>query len=731
MVKRARNSGLVRTLLCGILIAGCPSVTLAETRHPYFGELHLHTNYSLDAYVFGTNVGADEALRYARGETVQHPGGFNVRLRTPLDFAAVTDHAEYTGALAMAQDPESALRQDSPMMASFVRFGTWLSAFNFYRVLAISIVQDMPFQTLQGDQVAGKAWRELTGIADAYYQPGKFTTFAGWEWTATPDFKNLHRIVLFKDPAHTPANAFSSIDSTEPTALWQWMDGQLAQGNEVLAITHNGNLSNGALYPRRQTASGKKVDHTYAANRMVHEPVAEITQVKGQSETTLGLSPGDEFADFNTFVWLLLGASGTPTDYGSYLRLALRDGIAMQGALGFNPYKVGFVSGSDSHSAVSAYRHDEYFGEHSLIDDTPEERLAGVKLLNLDNREISPAGLTGVWAEANDRDSLWKGIRRKETFATSGLRMPVRFFGGWQFDRTTNDFAELSSIGYEQGVPMGADLPARAGDKPTFLVWAGSDSSGPDLDRIQIVKGWAQSGQSFERVYDVVWAGDRKPISGRLPSLGNTVNPVTATYENTIGEKALLGSWTDEDFDPGADAFYYLRVLAIPTPRWTTIDAVSLGVDPPTNVPLFQQDRAWSSPIWYKPSSTDRRKLSVTVAELIDRGAQRLDSAALEERFRGRTIKVSNLVANRNFDIQLGHDGYQSIVAVDGRPASDEERRGHDMSASIKYEFSKDSVAVSIGGAEIQIAVFQHDGRYLAARSDEYGFVNYEWRVLP
>lgn len=406
----------------------------SSSRNAYFGELHIHSSWSIDAYVFGTRLEPQDATRYAMGETVRHTGGFDVQLAQPLDFTVVMDHSEYTGAFAMADDPESLFRKNSPLIASLLRFGAWADGLDFYKVLAASLVKNVPIETLQGPEVAGNAWKQIAGIAERFNQPGKFTTFPGWEWTSTPDYKNLHRIVFFKDATRVSDSEFSSIQSTRPDALWKWMAEQRATGNDVIAVTHNGNLSNGALYPRAADALGQTVDRGYAEARMRNEPVAEIAQVKGQSETTPFLSPDDDFADFNVFVWLLLGAKGVPTDYGSYMRLALRDGIAMQGAFGFNPYKFGMVAGSDAHSAVSSYRQDGYFGEHAAFDDTIEKRLSSTRTLNLDNRQVCTAGLTGVWAEQNTREAIWAAVWRKETYATSGLRMKVRLFGGWQFD---------------------------------------------------------------------------------------------------------------------------------------------------------------------------------------------------------------------------------------------------------------------------------------------------------
>jgi Protein of unknown function (DUF3604) len=699
-------------------------------RNAYFGELHIHSSWSIDAYVFGTRIGPEDATKYAMGLPVIHPGGFRVQLKHPLDFTVVMDHSEYTGALAMADDPNSPLRKNNAVVANLLRFGTWANGMDLYKLLSVSVVLDKPIKVLQGPDVAGYAWRQIVGIADRYNRPGRFTTFPGWEWTSTPDYKNLHRIVFFKDGAHTSQTEFSSLNSTDPQELWKWMAEQRAAGNEVIAISHNGNLSNGALYPRRVNFRGQPIDKAYAQTRMLNEPVSEVDQVKGESETTPFLSPEDRFADFNVFVWLLLGAKGIPTDYGSYMRLALRDGIAMQGAFGFNPYKFGMVAGSDSHSAASAYRQDNYFGEHGTLDDTVQKRLSPVKHLNMDNRQVCTAGLTGVWADQNTRESIWSAIQRKETYATSGLRMKVRMFGGWDYSPEILKQQDWVKVGYAKGVPMGGDLPPAASKAPSFIVWAKSDPTGPNLDRIQIVKGWAENGQSFEKIYDVAWAGDRKPnpITGQVGPIGNTVNISNGTYKNTIGSTELETVWTDPDFKPDLDAFYYARVLLIPAPRWTTIQAAQLGVVPPSVVPLTVQDRAWSSPIWYTPSAQARKAAQpgVTVAELEKKGAVALNDAQLKNLIVGKTARIRNMVTGHRFDILYGVDGKRLVTAIDGKTPDPSTTGDLVFDPETAYKIQGGHVIAYVNGTEFDAAVYKLGDKYVAARNDEYGYANYE-----
>jgi hypothetical protein len=722
-------------LLSGMLAAILTTTRLAlaqenPDRNAYFGELHIHSSWSCDAYVFGTRLGPEDATKYAMGQPVIHPGGFKVQLKQPLDFTLVMDHSEYTGVFPLADDPNSPFRKNDPLMADTMRVGAWANGMDLYKVLSVTIVKDKPIKELQGPDVAGYAWKQLVKIADTYNKPGKFTTFPGWEWTSTPDYKNLHRIVFFKDSKHVPVSEYSSIDSVYPEDLWKWMDTQRAAGNDVVAIPHDGNLSNGALYPRQVTYAGQPIDKADTEARMRNEPVSEVTQVKGQSETTPRLSPEDEFANFNIFVWLLLGAKGVPTDYGSYMRLALRDGIAMQGAFGFNPYKFGFTAGSDSHSAASAYRQDNYFGEHGTFDDTPEKRLSPVKHLNMDNRQVNPAGLTGVWAEENTRESIWAAIFRKETYATSGLRMKVRLFGGWEYDPEVLKQKEWVKTGYAKGVPMGGDLPAAKSKAPSFIVWAQSDPTSANLDRVQIIKGWAKNGQSFEKIYDAVWAGARKPdpATGKLPAIGSTVDISKGTYQNTTGSKELKAVWTDPDFDPSLDAFYYARALLIPTPRWSTIQAVKLGMVPPEVVPLTVQDRAWSSPIWYTPSGEARKaaKPGVTVAELTQQGGVALNDAQLQETIVGKTAKVRNTVTGQRFEILYGTSGQRLITAVDGKAPTPEVMGDLMFDPETEYKIHDGHIITTIGGTPFDVTVYKLGDKYLASRSDEYGYANYE-----
>jgi len=532
-----------------------------------------------------------------------------------------------------------------------------------------------------------------------------------------------------------PAVPFTAIDSVDPRELWAWMDAQRKAGNELLAVSHNANLSDGLMFPTEVDEKGRPIDRAWAQTRMRNEPLTEMKQVKGQSETTPGLSPNDEFAGYEVFVWQLLGAKGAPREYGSYVRQAYRDGIALEQARGFNPYKFGVVSGSDSHVSAVPYRQENFFGVHGTVDDTPEKRVNGASVLGLNSLWVSPAGLSCVWADENTREAIFAGLQRKETYSTSGVRVLVRFFGGWGFDRAVLEQRDWWKTGYAEGVPMGGDLPPPTAKAPSFVVQALKDPDSANLDRIQIVKGWSQSGQSFEKIYDVAWSGGRRPVpsTGRVPPVGSTVDLAKATYTNTIGAADLHTVWKDPDFDPSLDAFYYVRVLEIPTPRWSTIQAVKLGRVPPSGAGFGPtiQERAWSSPIWYTPSAQARKaaKPGVTVAELVRKGAVALDDAQLTQLVVGKTVRVRNAVTGQRFEILYGTGGQRLITAVDGKTPDLTSMAEALHGGQIPYEIRDGHLITQIGGTRFEVTVYRLGDRYLASRDNEYGYANYEVEV--
>jgi hypothetical protein len=719
----------------------------APQRNAYFGETHVHTSWSFDAYIFGNHfTGPADAYRYARGEAIPHPLGYDVKITTPLDWMGVTDHSEYAGVVRLSNDPQSPISKLP--IASQLKVRDPADIQRIYLWLGGSMIEAKPIEALVQPSISDTVWKANNDAANAANEPGKFTAFCAYEWTSNPDFRNMHRNVFFKDCAKVPDRPFSSLQSQAPEDLWAWMDEQRAAGNELLAISHNANLSGGLMFPTEVDFKGRPIDQAWADSRERNERLTEIKQIKGQSEVHPLLSPNDEFANFEVLNYLLGDPQGQfITIGGSYVRQALKDGVAMQEARGYNPFKTGVVGGSDSHNTAVPYRQENFFGGHARLDGTLKERMAGHNFAGMDVRFENPAGLTGIWAEENTRESLFDAMQRKETFATSGPRMTIRMFGGWDYPADITQNAAWVDVAYTGGVPMGGDLqPGTAGKAPTFVVSAVKDPTSGNLDRIQIVKGWAKDGQSFERVYDVVWAGDRTPdpVTGKVPAIGTTVDIANASYTNDIGTVELTGTWTDPDFDPALDAFYYARALEIPTPRWTTIQAKGLGVPPPQMVAATVQERAWSSPIWYTPPADARGgPVGTTVAQLRDRGATQLTTAELTTLLDGRFTWVRNNVTGGTFKVQWTKDGRMLVMNVD--PRFDQPSEVGDLAESsylgqsTTYTIQDDTVVTNFGNRDYTFTVFKVAGgtgdmaatgdTYIAARSNEFGFANYE--VIP
>ena len=578
-------------------MAPAPRRSRIPERNAYFGEEHIHTSWSVDAWVMGNRItGPADALKYAQGETIKHPMGFDIKIDTPMDFMGVTDHSEYVGVTREANTPGSYVSKLPEAQPMIMKDPTSQEEQNRVFSYLLKLNAGAPVKALMDPKITSTVWKENVKIADEQNKPGKFTAFCSYEWTSMPGNRNMHRNVFFRACDKVPDYPFSSLDSTRPTELWNWMDAQRKAGNELLAISHNANVSDGWMYPVDvDNTTGRPIDAAWAAARDRNERLVEIKQGKGQSETHPLLSPNDEFAGYEMFQALLgLPANVGRIDHitGSYARQAYKDGIAMQDTRGYNPYKFGMAGGSDSHNTGSPYRQDNFFGLHADADGSLERRFAGVLIGGtMDVRLENPGGLTGVWAEENTRASIFDAMYRKETFGVSGPHIKVRLFGGWGYNKDILKAGDWVKQSYAGGVPMGADLqpmPSGKGTAPAFVVWAVKDPTSANLDRIQIVKGWTQNGQSFEKVYDVVWSGDRKPDkwSGRVPPIQSTVDLQTATYTNSVGSAELKTVWTDPEFDASLHAFYYARVIEIPTPRWTLIQAVKSGLPPPDIVPL-------------------------------------------------------------------------------------------------------------------------------------------------
>jgi hypothetical protein len=576
-----------------------------------FGDTHLHTKFSTDAGMIGTTLGPDEAYRVARGETVKSNLGWEVKLVRPLDFLVIADHAENLGLADFIErsDPVILGNETGKKWHDMVKAGNGYEAFlEWLRAGSTDLINE--------PQMAETIWANVNENAERYNAPGAFTTFIGYEWTSHPSGNNMHRVVIFRDGSDRASKVmpFSQYDSVDPEDLWANLkDYESRTGGRVLAIPHNGNLSNGLMFDPEKTYSGEPLSAEYAKTRNYFEPLYEATQQKGDGETHPLLSPEDAFADFETLDAANLNGSQAKTPDmlpNEYAREALKQGLLLEETFGTNPYKFGMVGGSDNHTGLPTTREENNFSKASFAEPSAtryEHPLISAEdpknSINL--KDVGAAGLAAVWARENTRESIWDAMARKETYATTGTRMTVRVFGGWDFaaeDVVRPDFART---GYDRGVPMGGDLRnAPNGITPSFMIRALRDPDGANLDRIQMIKGWMDGdGGLQERVYDVAVSDDREiNANGIAPdSVGDTVDVADASYTNTIGDVMLSAHWVDPDFDPAERAFYYVRVLEIPTPRWPAFDAKFFGIEMPENVLMKLQERAYTSPIWYTP----------------------------------------------------------------------------------------------------------------------------------
>ncbi|MBZ5694813.1 MAG: DUF3604 domain-containing protein [Acidobacteriia bacterium] len=576
----------------------------SQETHLYWGDTHLHTSNSIDAFSTGNiNADPDTAYRFAKGLPVLHPSlRTRVRIARPLDFLVVSDHAEL-----MSLQTEL-LKGNAQMLAT--EWGKRLRA-ELQADPRRSVMNFKPeerqevYKQLFTIEIRRGTWAAQVDAAERYNEPGKFTAFAGWEWSSAPDWKNLHRVIFTPSDAATAKKfiPFSSNESQKPEDLWHWLEKtEKETGAEFIAIPHNSNLSGGLMFDMVDSA-GRTITAEYARMRMRWEPVVEATQVKGTSEVLPELSPNDEFADFEIRRKLLIGTP-TPPNKGDYVRYALLRGLEIEQNTGANPYKFGMIGSTDSHTGLSSVEENNFLGKLAM-DALPQERYRPSSPVIFPAWEMSASGIAGVWATANTREAIAAAFKRKEVYATTGPRISLRVFGGYSFTKIDADAKDVSKAGYSKGVPMGGDLwNAPKGKAPSLLIYAVKDPTSGNLDRIQVIKGWLDaSGQTHEHVYNAAWAGERKLNSeGKLPAVGNTVDVRTATYSNTIGTAQLATVWTDPDFNPAQRTFYYVRVLEIPTPRHSTYDAVALGIDvKETHQPATIQERAYSSPIWYTP----------------------------------------------------------------------------------------------------------------------------------
>ena len=592
----ASNSGGMGTP--GAVAARSPANPL---KNVYFGDLHLHTSYSMDAFAFGTRTTPEDSYRYAMGETVEYFGKPQKRL-APLDFLAVTDHAEYLGTIRDSTNPNGPFAK-SEWYKLMTSTDPKVSGETFKKLIG-STMLNKPIPEFSDPAMLRSTWQAYSAIAEKYNQPGKFTTFVGFEWTSMPGGQNLHRCVIFANKG--PEIPFTAFESQDAEQLWNYLEAQRKLGLEVIAVPHNGNISNGLMFDAKDF-SGRPLTADYARRRTANEPLAEIIQGKGQSDTLPALSPTDEFANYELFTSLLSGAGEAKSATGSYLRQAYGVGQQLREKLGVNPFKYGIEAGTDFHSGITSTEASNYPGSHGNQDNDPKTVITAThSVVGEPPVTVGSGGLTGVWAEENTRQAIFAALKRRETFGTSGVRIRVRMFASWAYPQDATKDPDWIKAAYEKGVPMGSDLPpAPANAKPTFLVAAMKDPNSGNLDRVQIIKVSTKNGKTQEKIFNVLWSGDRKvdPKTGKLPAVGNTVNIKTATFTNTIGAPELVGQWTDEEFDPKASTTYYARVLEIPTPRWSTYWSVKLNLPPNPKEPPAIQQRAWTSPIWYEPAT--------------------------------------------------------------------------------------------------------------------------------
>ena len=614
MQKDRWSKGLLGLGLSALSLSGLAAeyspVDADYPKNVYFGDTHLHTRNSADAYSLGNlNLTPADAFRFAQGQELTAHNGMRVQLRRPLDFLVVSDHSEYLGGYYRfnVNDPIVTATDAGVQWQDFVSEGNPDQMMGTFTGSMADPEAYPPFPKATQKRI----WEDVTLTADDHNQPGRFTAFIGYEWTAMINGNNLHRVVIYRDGAEKAKQMapFTSQESADPRDLWNALQAvEDETGAKVMAIAHNGNLSNGMMFPS-QTVDGEKLTSAYAETRARWEPIYEVSQVKGDGEAHPTLSPDDEFADFENWDWDNIGRTEEKEDWmleHEYARGALKLGLQYEASLGVNPFKVGLISSTDGHNTISTTEEDNFFGKFPESEPGPERftnAMANNRLWQ--NAKLVASGYAAVWATENTREALFDAMQRREVYATTGSRMQVRFFGGWGYADDVVDHANYLDTAYSGGVPMGGDLTAGPdGEAPRFIVVAARDPDGANLDRVQIVKGWlAADGSLQEKVYDVAWSGARAidPVTGKLPSVGSTVDEARATYKNTIGAPELAVVWQDPTFNPEERAFYYARVLEIPRPRWTTVDAMYFGVERPDHVPASIQDRAYTSPIWYTP----------------------------------------------------------------------------------------------------------------------------------
>ena len=589
-------------------------IEVNPNKNAYFGDTHVHTNLSFDAYLMGTRRTPDEAYEFAKGAAIEHASGFKMQMKKPLDFLAVADHAFYLGMMRELNRGEGPYADHNLTDAVGNANSAEGSTAAFQAVLGHMRDRDPNSPDDLDDRgIRTSAWEEIIEAAERHNDPGNFTAFIGYEYTTSgPESQNLHRNVIFRgDRSEVPAIPFSRLDSLNPEDLWSWMDANREAGMESIAIPHNMNGSDGWMFERTYYRSDKPIDAAYAEIRMRNEPLVENSQVKGTSDTHPLLSPNDEWADFE-LMELRIASTLASQPEGSYVRNAFLNGMLMEEESGINPYKFGVIAASDTHNAAGSFEEDNYWSKTGLMDINPVNR-GSVPLPDSDPEDLQYAdgassfwgasGLAGVWAESNTRDAIFDSFRSKETFATSGPHIRVRFFGGHGLAESLEGAEDVISAAYANGVPMGGDLNGPTETSPSFYLWASKDPDTEPLQRLQIIKGWIEDGERKEVVVDVACSdgGEVDPDTNRCPDNGASVDLTTCATTRDLGARELSATWTDPDFDASQNAFYYVRVLENPKCRWSTWDAIRAGTPLNPDMHASIQDRAWTSPIWYNP----------------------------------------------------------------------------------------------------------------------------------
>jgi hypothetical protein len=588
-----------------------PFVDQHFAENVYFGDTHHHSSLSVDSGLIGNRNGPDVSFRFARGEEMRTSHGQRVKLKRPLDFLVVSDHAEYLGIadLLNTADPKLLATEAGRKWYDAMQAGGdagWDATIEISNEIASGV------PSFRDTKVERTVWESVVDTASRYNEPGKFTALNGWEYTPAPNGNNLHRVVILRDGPERAKQIipFGGFDSADPEDLWAFMAGyEQNTGGQTLAIPHNPNVSNGVMFS--ETVNGRRMTRDYAERRARWEPLLEVTQMKGDSEAHPILSPEDEFADYET--WDVGNLGGVPKDEKmlqyEYARSALRLGLKLEDRLGANPFKFGMIGSADVHTSLSTVREDNFFGKLPHYEPSPT-RYKEMILRNIQTGEImfsawqtSAAGIAAVWARENTREALFDAMARKEVYATTGSRIRVRVFGGWDFQPDEVERQDFAAQGYARGVPMGGDLTnGPQGKAPSFMIRAVRDPDNANLDRVQVIKGWFDGKETHERIYDVACSDNRAIVNRRCErEVGNTVDVADASYTNTIGDPLLTAHWMDPDFDPNQRAFYYVRVIEIPKPRWTAYDAKFYDIDMPEEIPMTVQDRAYTSPIWYTP----------------------------------------------------------------------------------------------------------------------------------